>query len=169
MLYVCKVQALQSPLIDEVTGFHQYLKDNSILDEEALAFTKESEDFVSTRPAEDHAIWIFYTPWGQWIRRLLSRDGPARWTLPYKMMVLLEGMALAVVTVVILLGPLGVLYLMPLTKTESYGVVVIFVTAFGTVMLLNKDPRTKFRDIILVIFAYAAVLSSILVQIGYVG
>lgn len=158
--------------MDEVTGLYGELKGQGLLDDEALAFAMEPDDFVCTRPAEAHTrrfMTLLYSPWGNWLRKLLRSDAPGRWTIQYNTILFLEGAALTLVSMVILLGPVGLLYLAPMTKTESYCVVVGFVTVFGSVIVLTKDPMTKFRDIMIVIFGYAAVLSAILVQTGYLG
>ena len=169
MLYDREIQRLGKPAIEEVVGLYRDLKGRGAVHEEALSFMREPDDFVSTRPSEDHTDHfrsLVYSPWGWWVRRFLSPDGEGRWEVQLKALLWLQGIVMFLLCTFMMLGPVGILYLAPLTRVESFIVVVVFVGTFGAAMLLPKHPKTKFRDILVVVFAYAAVLSAFLAQMG---
>lgn len=160
-------------MIHEVTGLYLDLKKRNMLDDEALAFTQAPDDFVSTRPSEGHSShfrWLFYSRYGKKLRKLLlPSDGRGMWSVPYSTLVWVDAVGLTLFCILMLLAPVGILYLARLTDAESFLVVLLFVSAFAAAMVLTKDTKTKFRDIFFIIFGYAAVLSAFLGQIAEGG
>lgn len=151
-------------------AFRATMKKRGLLDEEALAFLKAPDDFVSTRPAEAHSL-IFrklsYSAIGGWLPRVLPVDKDTgawkaesnvlRWTMDvFEMMFCVS----------FLLVPVAVLYLGNLSKITKFLAVLLSVFLFTAAVVLAKGGLTKFRHTVIVVFTYAAILLSALVQIG---
>ena len=67
-------------------------------------------------------------------------------------------------SVLLLLTPVGILYLVDMTKSQSAGVVVCFVFVFS--VAISLVPGTKYDKILVGLSAYMAVLVTFLAQVS---
>lgn len=154
-------------------GLYASLKKSGMLDDEALLFTNVPDDFVTTRPPEEHSLYLrnlFYGKFGWVLKKFLPRDeATGTWRAQTRVNNLVVGMVLTFFGVSMLLGPIAVMFLGELTKVKSFLVVLLAVSLFGAAMVLTKNPETKFREPMMVVSAYVAVLASVLAQMAFPG
>jgi hypothetical protein len=143
----------------EVRELYQHVAKKKMIDDTGFHPAYEPSDFVYTRPKLVHngLRGLVYSDFGQWLfRPLFGGRQLSSATFMHALQVLVVFFG-----ALMLLSPTGLMYLLELSKSASYGLVVGFVVVFSIAFVVAD---ATFEHVLVGTCAYVAVLISILVQ-----